>query len=418
MSKSKLSLFSQKLDRAVFATYFLGAVVPLFVLGGVVHHFALPSLRGDSAATLTMLGVTCGTVLLSLASFFALRRLAGNALQRMEGDNRRLGVLLGVSRRFAAAPHAGVVAEDAARCALELMSADAAFVLMRSHASKPLNLSEGVGDGASSTWSLLEETLVERAEACLASAQSECGEIGAGAASFHVALEPIAAENGTSAVFVMLRRQPGPVFGSKQLDALSTLAALAQVALQGADLQDSQRNFFAHVTEILVAALDSHVDGREGHAAGVAELAHRIGREMGLEAERLERLHFACLLHDIGMLKVDRRHQRDASHFQKHAAIGSRMLSRIRLWEHLSEIVLHHHERWDGSGYPEGQMGEQIPLESRVIAVADAVDAMSRKEAGRPTMAPAAVLAELRREAGEQFDPAVVSAYARVVESE
>ncbi len=88
------------------------------------------------------------------------------------------------------------------------------------------------------------------------------------------------------------------------MDALTTLAGLTSVAMRNADLRDSQRNFFSHMTEILVTALDVHLDYNNGHGTRVAQTANRVGRAMNLDDGRLQNLHFASLLHDIGMLKI------------------------------------------------------------------------------------------------------------------
>jgi putative nucleotidyltransferase with HDIG domain len=165
------------------------------------------------------------------------------------------------------------------------------------------------------------------------------------------------------------------------------------------------------VTELVVAALDAHVDRRHDHATRVARLANRMGRELGLDETRLQNLHFASLLHDLGMLKIPRSHQRDPAHYQKHPAIGHRMLSRIRLWRQVAPIVLHHHERFDGGGYPEGLAAEAIPFESRIVTVVDAFDAMTRDDDDRPAKTFEEALADLRQNAGTQFDPQVVAAF-------
>jgi putative nucleotidyltransferase with HDIG domain len=151
---------------------------------------------------------------------------------------------------------------------------------------------------------------------------------------------------------------------------------------------------------------------REGHALGVARLANRLGHTLGLSADRIERLHFAAMLHDIGLLKFEQSRHRDSKALRLHPAVGARMLSRIRLWEPIAPIVLHHHEWWDGSGYPEGKAGEAIPLESRIVALADAVDAMRRQTLRRATPLTLPEIAEevaLGRET--QFDPTLVDAF-------
>jgi polar amino acid transport system substrate-binding protein len=176
------------------------------------------------------------------------------------------------------------------------------------------------------------------------------------------------------------------------------------VARANADLRDAQRNFFVHVTEILIAALDAHQHEQEGHARRVAHLAVHLGRELQLDEHRLERLHFAALLHDVGMLKIDTRRTQGRAHHRAHPSLGHRLLARIRLWEDLAPWVLHHHECWDGSGYPEGLAGEDIPLEARIIGTAEAFDTMASDSSYAPRGLPGA-LEEIRRGRGTQFEP-------------
>jgi HD-GYP domain-containing protein (c-di-GMP phosphodiesterase class II) len=123
------------------------------------------------------------------------------------------------------------------------------------------------------------------------------------------------------------------------------------------------------------------------------------------------------LLHDIGMLKLNRQQQMNRRECAKHTVLGARLLARIRLWEHLAPLVQYHHERWDGSGYPDALSGDAIPLESRIIALCEAFDTItsptSYKEAAPFDLA----VHEIEAGAGTQFDPDAVSAFLEVVRS-
>jgi len=412
---SQLSLFSQKLDRAVFASYFLGAVVPLLALGAVVHRFVLPALADDTTATHAMVGLLVGVGALALAAFFALRRLTHNALRRMKDDNDRLATLLAASRKLSVAPHGRVVVETAAGCALALSGARCVVTLVQTRKQKALDVGESAGEGTQQILAACESSIRELAEAALEDGHAARGPLSGGRQGVWAAAVPWRHEGGGGA-FVLVFDGPKRLLPPGRQDAVATLAALTAVALHSAELRDSQRNFFAHTTEMLVAALDAHVDGRLGHATGVAQVANRLGRELGIEGERLQRLHFASLLHDIGMLKIDRVHQCNPAYFRKHPALGQRMLSRIRLWEDLADIVLHHHEHFDGAGYPDGLEGIRIPLESRIIAVADAYDAMLRDDIHSPALDREAALREIVESSGTQFDPDVVRAFAALAE--
>jgi putative nucleotidyltransferase with HDIG domain len=201
-------------------------------------------------------------------------------------------------------------------------------------------------------------------------------------------------------------------------DALSTLAGIASVAIHNADLRDAQRNFFSHVTDLLVQALDAHLQFHVGHSDRVAALANRVGRALKLDDAQLQRLHFGALLHDIGMLKLDRTQQMNLRTCDKHTLLGARMLTRIRLWKDIGPIVQHHHEWWDGHGYPDGLSGDAIPLEARIIALCDAFETMTSNESYKEAVSVEEALAEIDACAGTQFDPSLARTFRRVVQGE
>jgi putative nucleotidyltransferase with HDIG domain len=397
------SIFSQSLDRAVFVVYFLGAIVPLLALGYFVQGYVVPGLvEGFDAAA--VIGSVVGIAMLSLASFLVLRRLVRTTLARMNADNRRLGELLGLSRSLALASHAAEVVDTTARCALDMGEATAALVLGRAKEDEPFAVRSAAGKDARATYDELEPELRNAVE--LAASEGRPLVTGAGQ-GFSAAALPLQAGSGAGCTLVALRTGERG-FGPAELDALAALAGIAGVALRNAELHDAQRNFFTHVTDVLVTALDAHLDQQYGHTQRVAQYANRIGRVLGLDDRRLERLHFAALLHDIGMLKLDRAHHRSRKAAEKHPMLGYRMLHRIRLWEDIAPFVQHHHEWFDGSGYPAGLCAEDIPLESRIIAVADAFDAITSDTSYKPARSVDEAARELREGAGTQFDPRLV----------
>jgi diguanylate cyclase len=152
------------------------------------------------------------------------------------------------------------------------------------------------------------------------------------------------------------------------------------------------------------------------HGAGVARLAVAIGERLGVAGQRLVTLCRAALLHDIGKRYVPREvlvkpgalltHERQL--VEAHPAVGASMLLQAGLLAEAA-IVRNHHERWDGSGYPDRLLGEGIPLESRIILVADTFDAMTSDRAYRAALPPALALAEIERAAGTQLDPSGVA---------
>jgi putative nucleotidyltransferase with HDIG domain len=411
------SIFSQSLDRAVFVVYFLGAVVPLMALGYFVQGYVLPGLdeRFESVA---VIGSVVGIAMLSLAAFFTLRRLARTTLARMDADRRRLATLLEVSRTLSLAPHAAEVLDTVARCALDLLGARGAVVLSRAKPEEAFSVRSAAGMDARRHWDELEGELQEAVE--LATREGRPVVAGAGGAvdphGYSAAVVPVEARSRGAGALVALRPGGDLGFGPRELDALAALAGTASVALHNADLHETQRNFFTHVTDVLVTALDAHLDQQGGHSHRVAQYANRIGRLLGMDDHQLERLHFASLLHDIGMLKLDRAHHRSRTAAEKHPQLGFRMLHRIRLWEDIAPFVQHHHEWYDGSGYPGGLASDAIPLESRIIMVADAFDAMTSDTSYKAARTPEEACRELREGAGTQFDPKIVSAMLELLE--
>ena len=182
-----------------------------------------------------------------------------------------------------------------------------------------------------------------------------------------------------------------------------------------------------HSQELIAAALARAVDakdvGTRNHCETVGALSAMIGQHLGLAPERVRQLRCAGILHDVGKIGIaDSILQKPGALaddeweiMRTHAAVGHSIVSATELQEE-ARWVLHHHERFDGSGYPLGVAGDEIPLESRIILVADAFEAMTADRPYRPGRAPAEALDELAANAGTQFDPSCVAALCSVFE--
>jgi putative two-component system response regulator len=182
-----------------------------------------------------------------------------------------------------------------------------------------------------------------------------------------------------------------------------------------ADLEAAQ----IETLERLAIAAEFRDDDTGRHTRRVGKLAALLGQAVGLPETEIGLLRRAAPLHDVGkigiadsiLLKPGPLTQAEREVMQTHTTIGAKILSggRSSVMKLAEEIALSHHERWDGSGYPEGRAGERIPLSARIVAVADAFDALSSARVYRPAWPPEEVLAEINRQAGAQFDPSLVS---------
>jgi putative nucleotidyltransferase with HDIG domain len=408
------SLFSQTIDRVAVTTYFLGAIVPLVALGVVVDRFALP-LMTDRTEMYALIGAVASITVLSMSSFLVLRHVTRRTLRNIDGDNRRLAALLSVSKSLASTEHVTEATQETASSALDLCDAPASFLFLRE--GSKISLAEMSGDRAEGLYQELQAPIDEIASMVTEHGRPVIRAIGDDDPTpYAMTAVPVPGERKVAGSLVVVRVGAKARFSGAEADALTTLGALTSVALHNADLRDSQRNFFSHVTDMLATALDAHLGFNTGHGARVAQYANRLGRSLGLDDERLQRLHFAALLHDIGMLKLDPNQKMNPRTCEKHCTLGFRMLNRIRLWKDVAPIVHTHHEWWNGRGYPEGLAGEAISLEARIVGLCDAFDSMTSGSSYRAVRTVEDAVEELSRCAGTQFDPGVVEAFRKLVE--
>jgi HD-GYP domain-containing protein (c-di-GMP phosphodiesterase class II) len=163
----------------------------------------------------------------------------------------------------------------------------------------------------------------------------------------------------------------------------------------------------------------------EHHNRQVADLAAAVAAQLGLEEETVLRVKLAGWLHDVGkvaipetiLAKPEALDEAEWETMKTHAAIGEEIVSRIAALAGAAPAVRHHHERYDGTGYPDALAGEEIPLEARILGAADAFSAMTADPPFRRSRGTGSALRELRRCAGTHFDPAVIEALCAVVEA-
>lgn len=172
----------------------------------------------------------------------------------------------------------------------------------------------------------------------------------------------------------------------------------------------------------LLRALDLHRPGEEIHAERVAVYAVATAHALGLSEEMLLDIRRAAQLHDVGKMAIDRAvlhklgelTENDWRELKHHASMSETILGSLPWMNQAAPMVRHHHERWDGTGYPDGLKGEEIPLGARIIAVAEAFDHITFGSSWREPQGREDARKELEQEAGRQFDPAVVAAFLRV----
>jgi diguanylate cyclase (GGDEF)-like protein/putative nucleotidyltransferase with HDIG domain len=225
---------------------------------------------------------------------------------------------------------------------------------------------------------------------------------------------------------LLMRKTQEAYLRHTQRSAQKLRAAAETIQTQNVSLEHANRLLRERSTAAM-ESLSATVDARDAYTAGhsrrVQQLALAIGRELGLSQAELDLLGHAALFHDIGklaipdaiLLKPASLTQEEWALMQRHADEGARIIDRLGFLNDAVPAIRHHHERFDGTGYPEGLKGEEIPLGARIIHVADALDSMLTTRIYRAARPAAEALDELRRAAGTQFCPRCVAALERIL---
>lgn len=231
---------------------------------------------------------------------------------------------------------------------------------------------------------------------------------------------PLKSNSEIMGTLELLNKKEG-AFSVEDEELISYFADQAGISLTRAQFYEDQKNYEIQLTNILMNAVDSR-PGKHGHSLRVAKYSLLIANEINLSEDEKKRLHRASLLHDIGFIMMQPVLSKEES--KTHSQIGYEMLQPINLYSDIIYIILHHHERYDGKGYPSRMKGEDIPQGSRIIAIAEAFDAMTSVESYKyENIKPAAIterlhsaIGELKNNAGTQFDPKLVEVFIKNID--
>ncbi len=184
----------------------------------------------------------------------------------------------------------------------------------------------------------------------------------------------------------------------------------------------NMREAFLDTIKSLSLAIDAKDPYTKGHSSRVADYVTALARELNLPADRVEFLHYIAMIHDVGKVAVPEDilkkeaplSPEEDDIMKKHSPAGAEIVKDVKYFAPGSDIIKHHHERWDGSGYPSRLRGEEIPEGARILSVADAFDAMTSDRPYRKAMTPQIALRELQNCSGAQFDPEIVRAFTHI----
>ena len=212
-------------------------------------------------------------------------------------------------------------------------------------------------------------------------------------------------------------------FSRDDVKLLALFANQVEVSLEIAGLLKETKKNYLDMMRVLSAIAEAKDPFTRGHSQRVTKYALAIAKELGFDDMRMWLIRCAGLLHDIGKIAIDsailykpgKLTKREWVVVRKHPVVASDIIAKIEVLDELVSIVRHHHERFDGGGYPDGIKGNKVPLEARILAVADSFEAMTSERPYRRAMSEPKAIAELRRCSGAQFDPMVVRAFLKTV---
>ncbi|PIZ41699.1 HD domain-containing phosphohydrolase [Candidatus Aquicultor secundus] len=208
-------------------------------------------------------------------------------------------------------------------------------------------------------------------------------------------------------------------FTYNDMQLLSTIASQAATEMHNTDLFNQLEDIYIDTVKAFVQAIEAKDSYTKGHSENVAGYAIAIAQKMGIDGERLKTLKTASLLHDIGKIgikeeilnKPARLNNEEYEHIKQHPHIAFQILEHVPALKEIADIILYHHEKFDGTGYLMGLQGEDIPLEARILAVVDTFDAMTSSRPYREAASIETARAELLKNAGTQFDPKIVEVF-------
>jgi hypothetical protein len=422
--KSTDKTFFKNIRRSIKVSYFIASIIPLSILVYFTIKYIYPyATKNEESIIPSAIGITLFlAVVLSILGLALSSKATNTSLSSIQDLYLRLNSLVDVTKHFRDTLYLDILLNSIVKSAMDLIKTDAGSLLLfdeKGDLRFKIMLGGGVeairdkvivlGEGISG-W------VAKNMMPAIVNNVSEDPrfnpefDIESGFRTRSVLCVPLIYENKTIGILEVLNKINGN-FDANDEKILFSLADQAAISIAQSKVSESQHSDMIHITEMLIAALDYHIPEKKGHSRRTARYANAIGKKLGLSDEVLKTLHYASLLHDIGLLKFDLSEYWGMKKFELHPIFAYEMIRDISIWKDVAPLILSHHERFDGKGYPHGKAGGEIPLGSRIISVASTFDILTSENSYKKPVGFEEAIKEIAANSGTQFDPRVVEIF-------
>ena len=376
----------------------------------------------DFFPELSLAVIIAFTFILSLLGLYLSITLSRQTLRITEDYSSRLDRLLNITKNLREEVHGDILLEKIMDYALSITRSDAGSLLLVENGSKlvfkiirgekasPLmGTSLEVGKGLTG-WAAEKGLSIRINDASKDDRFNPDCDALTGFETKSIMCVPLKTKEKVIGVLVLLNKNEYP-YRSRDEEIVTYLADQAAISILKTAFIEDQKNYEIHLTEILLEAIDSQLSDKRGHAKRVAQYSNIIAKALNMSEDAQKKFYFAALLHDIGFLKIHSSDFFNKAELMQHPVVGYEMIKPINFYADIAPIILHHHERYDGHGYPARLKGDEIPLGARIISIAEAFDVMTSAMSYKIPVRFEDALDELRQNAGTQFDPDLVKIF-------
>ncbi len=410
-------------------------VLVIYVLLFVIVRFLYLVL--DYVPTTSMVAILAIAAVLVLVGTYMANSASRTAIRKIDEFNNKLNALLTTMHEIREIVHGDLLLDNIVDSSLKITGAEAGSILLSENDGLVFKVTKGLGSKGLKGRTVAKSDgvagwVVERGTPVRVDDVEKDDRFSPevdGITDDNVRsllCVPLRSSSGTIGAIELVNKREGP-FTTEDERLISYFADQAAAFIERARFYEDQRVFEIHLTDILLDALDKIIPEKHGHSKRVAKYALLMAHAMNMSEDGKRRLYRASLLHDIGFLKLPTQDVFSKEVYMEHPRIAYTMLQPINVYADVAPIILHHHERYDGRGYPSGLRGEEIPLESRMIAIAEAFDAIVSKDSYKyaaatgdylPQSGYNHALKELEDNAGTQFDPELVALFLKNIDED